>query len=112
MADETAELTYETLKNQTVAQLRDLAQGREHEALRGYSTMHKDQLLLALCAALGIEAHEHHEVVGLDKRRVKTRIRALKVDRDKALAARDSQQLKRIRRKIHRLKRKIRKATV
>ena len=43
---------------------------------------------------------------------VKAQIRELKVKRDEALAAKDPVELKRIRRKIHRLKRKLHKATV
>jgi DNA-binding IclR family transcriptional regulator len=104
--------TYEELHGMTVAALRDLAQGIEHEALHGYSTMHKEQLLPALCTALGIEAHEHHEVVGIDKDAVKARIRTLKAERDRLVEAGDSKQLKRVRRRIRGLKRKIRKATV
>lgn len=107
-----AEHTYEELRGKTVAQMRDLAKGIEHDAVRGYSTMHKEELLSALCEALGVEAHEHHEVVGLDKGRIKARIRALKKERDAAIEAHDSEQLKAVRRKIHRLKRKIRGATV
>ena len=104
--------TYDELHSMTVAQLRDIAEGIEHDAVQGYTTMHKDQLLPALCEALGIEAHEHHEVVGIDKGAVKARIRELKKERDAALEAHDSQQLKRVRRQIRGLKRKIRKATV
>lgn len=104
--------TYEELHAMTVAQMRDLAQGVEHEAVTGYSTMHKEQLLTALCTAFGIEAHVHHEVIGIDKAPIKARIRALKVERQKALDAGDAKELKRIRRKIHRLKRSIRRATV
>ena len=104
--------SYEELRDMTVAQMRDLAQGVEHEAVSGYSTMHKEQLLTALCTAFGIEAHAHHEVVGIDKAAIKAQIRALKSERQKALDAGDSTQLKRLRRQIHRLKRKIRRATI
>jgi hypothetical protein len=104
--------TYEDLHGMTVAQLREVAEGIEHDALHGYSTMHKEELLPALCTALGIEAHEHHEVVGINKSKVKEQIRALKVERDQLVESGDSKQLKRVRRTIRRLKRKIRKATV
>lgn len=104
--------TYEELHKMTVSQLRDVAKDVEHDAVHGYSTMHKEQLLLALCEALGIEAHVHHEVVGIDKARVKSQIKALKVVRDEILASGDSKELRRIRRRIRGLKRKIRKATV
>ncbi len=104
--------TFEELKHTRVADLREIAKGMEHEALVGYSTMHKEDLVKALCEALGIEAHVHHEVVGIDKASIKARLRELKARRDAALEAKDRVQLKRMRRKIHRLKRKIHKATV
>ena len=104
--------TYEELHKMTVAQLREVAKGLDHEAVRGYTTMHKHELLPALCTAFGIEAHEHHEAIGIDKSVLKAQIRGLKVKRDAALEARDPAELKDIRRKIRRLKRKIRRATV
>ena len=104
--------TYDELKGKTLAELREIAAGLDHEAVKGYTQLNKDHLLPALCKALGIEAHEHHQVVGLDKAAVKTRIRALKKQRDEVLAARDAKKLKAIRRHIHRLKREIHKATV
>lgn len=104
--------TYEDLSGMTVAQLREVAEGIEHDAVSGYTTMHKGELLAGLCEALGIEAHEHHDVVGIDKTKIKQRIKALKKQRDAALAAHDSEELKRIRRQIRRLKRRIKKATV
>src|SRR5215217_869426 len=104
-----AEVTYEQLKHKTVAELRDLAKGIEHDAVQGYTQMNKDHLLVALSKALGIQ-HEHHDVVGVDKSEVKARIRELKTQRAAALAAHDHAQLKVVRRTIHRLKRRIQKA--
>lgn len=104
--------TYEELKSKRVVDLREIAREIDHEAVRGYSTMHKDELVHALCIALGLEEHAHHEVVGLNKKKVKKQIRELKKERDAALEAHDHEQLKRTRRKIRRLKRRIRKATV
>lgn len=106
------EHTYEQLKSKTVAQLREVAADIDHEAVHGYTTMHKEPLLHALCLAYGLEEHVHHEVVGIDKTKVKGEIRALKVRRSAALAAQDSGELKRLRRQIRALKRKIKKATV
>ena len=111
-ADADEELTWEVLHKKTVADLRDIAQGIEHEALQGYSTMHKEQLVPALCTALGIEAHAHHEVVGINKDRVKGKIKELKVARQAAVEAGDHAQLKLVRKRIKSLKRKIRRATV
>lgn len=96
----------------TVVHLRDVAKEIEHDAVSGYSTMHKEELLKALCTALGIEAHVHHEVVGIDKAAIKSQIKALKQDRAKALDSGDKQELKKVRRQIHRLKRSLRRATV
>jgi hypothetical protein len=103
--------TYEQLKHKTVAELRDIAKGNEHEALQGYTQLNKDHLLTALSKALGIK-HEHHDVVGVDKASIKARIREVKKKRDEALVAHDRAQLKVARRTIHRLKRQIHKATV
>ena len=103
--------TFEELKHKTVADLREIAKGIEHEAVQGYTQMNKEHLLVALSRALGIQ-HEHHEVIGVDKASIKLRIRQLKAKRQAALAAHDHAQLKAVRRNIHRLKRQIHKATV
>jgi len=103
--------TYEQLKHKTVAELREIAKGNEHEALQGYTQLNKEHLLVALSKALGIK-HEHHEVVGVDKGSIKARIREMKQQRDAAIAAHDRAKLKVARRTIHRLKRQIHKATV
>jgi DNA-binding IclR family transcriptional regulator len=103
--------TYEQLKHMTLAELRDIAQGIEHDAVQGYTQMNKEHLLGALAKALGIQ-HEQHSVVGIDKSSIKARIRELKTKRAAALDAHDHAQLKVVRRTIHRLKRRIHKATV
>src|SRR5918992_5342925 len=99
--------TYEELKKKTVAELRDLAKDTQHEAVQGYSQMNKDHLLPALCKALGIDAHEHHAVVGVDRPAIKRKIRELKKERDAALESGDHAQLKNVRRQIHRLNHQI-----
>ena len=104
--------THNELKHKTLAELRDIAKDIEHEAVQGYTQLNKEHLVVALCKALDIEMHEHHDVVGIDKAAIKTRIKALKVRRDAAIAAHDHKQLKNTRRSIHRLKRQIHKATV
>src|SRR5215470_2011025 len=106
-----AELTYEQLRHKTLADLREMAKGIEHEAVQGYTQMNKDHLVVAISKALGIQ-HEHHAVVGIDKSTIKARIRQLKTQRAAAIEAHDSAQLKVVRRTIHRLKRQIHKATV
>jgi DNA-binding IclR family transcriptional regulator len=105
------EYTFEQLKHKTVVELREIAKGIEHEAVQGYTQLNKEHLLVAISKALGIQ-HEHHDVVGVDKAAIKSRIRELKKKRDEALTAHDHAQLKTVRRTIHRLKRQIHKATV
>jgi len=105
------DFTYEQLKHKTIAELREIAKGIEHEAVQGYTQLNKEHLLVALAKALGIK-HEHHDVVGVDKAEIKARIRELKVKRAAAVDAHDHAQLKTVRRAIHRLKRQIHKATV
>jgi len=104
--------THHELKSKTVAQLREIAKDIEHESLKGYSVMHKDHLVPALCNALGIEMHERHEVVGLNKAAIKAQIKELKNKRDKALETHDRAELRTVRRRIHYLKRMSHKATV
>jgi rubrerythrin len=104
--------THNELKHKTLAELRDIAKDIEHEAVQGYTQLNKEHLVVAICKALNIEMHEHHDVVGIDKRSIKSRIRELKEKRDAAIAAHDHAQLKKTRRGIHRLKRQIHKATV
>src|SRR5918999_2917637 len=107
-----AELTYEQLRHKTLAELRDIAKDIEHEAVQGYTQLNKEHLIVALCKALNIDMHEHHDVVGIDKASIKSRIKELKKKRDAAITAHDHAQLKQARRSIHRLKRQIHKATV
>ncbi|HEV8253272.1 MAG TPA: hypothetical protein VGQ78_00835 [Vicinamibacteria bacterium] len=105
--------TYEELRHKTVDELRDIAKGIEHEAVRGHTQMNKEHLIPAICKALGIDMHAHHHAVaGFDKGKIKEKLRALKEERAKALAAHDHSQLKNVRRQMHRLKRRIREATV
>ena len=104
--------THNELKHKTLAELRDIAKDIEHEAVQGYTQLNKEHLVVAICKALNIEMHEHHEVVGIDKASIKSRIKELKGRRTSAIAAHDHTQLKAVRRRIHRLKRQIHKATV
>ena len=80
-----ADHTYEELKKNTVAELREIAKDLKHEAGKRYSQLNKEHLLPALCQALGIDAHEHHHVVGaFDKSTVKVKMRALMAERQAA----------------------------
>ena len=96
--------TYDELKDMTVAQLREIAK----DTITGASQMNKEHLLPALCAALGIETHAHHDVHGIDKTAVKAQLRALKIERDRALDIHDHVRLRSIRRQMHHLNHQIR----
>ena len=96
--------TYEELKGKTVAELREIAK----DVVKGASQMNKDHLLPALCQALGIETHVHHEAHGIDKPALKSKMRELRGERAKALDAHDHAQLKSLRRQLHRLNHQIR----
>jgi hypothetical protein len=100
--------TYEQLKEKTVQELREIAKEVKHDAVQGASQMNKEHLLPALCKALGVEMHEHHEVHGIDKAAIKTQMRELRKTRDLALEQHDAERLKSVRRQIHRLNRQIR----
>jgi hypothetical protein len=105
-----AEHSFEELSKKNVTQLREIAEGTNHEAVQGYKTMHKEDLVKALCTAFGVEARVKKEVVGVDKAAIKGQIKKLKAQRGKALEAHDHSELKKVRRKIHRLKRKMRRS--
>lgn len=107
-------MTYEELHKKTVAELRDIAKGLDHEAVKGHTQMNKEHLLPALCKALGIDmrAHHHHVEDGFDKAGTKARMRALRAERDKALEAHDSARLKELRRQLHTLNHRLRVHTV
>ena len=101
--------TFHELKGKTIQELRDLAKGVEnHDAVQGYSQMNKEHLLPALCTALGIPIHEHHDVVGIDKAALKAAMGELRKKRTAALEAHDHEALKSVRRQLHRLNRQIR----
>jgi hypothetical protein len=104
--------TFDQLKGKTVAELRDIASGIEHEAVKGYTQLNKEHLLDALCKALNIDTHTRHKskVAGMDKAGVKTHMKELRVKRDAALKAHDHVELKTIRRRLHELRRSLRKA--
>ena len=101
--------TYHELKGKTIQDLREIAKSVEnHDAVQGFSQMNKDHLLPALCKALGIETHEHHDVIGIDKPAIKARMRELRGKRQAAIEAHDREALKSVRRHLHRLNRQIR----
>jgi len=107
-----AERTYEGLKHKTVAELREIAAGIEHDAVMGYTQLNKERLITAICKALNIDTFTHHHAEGIDTSAVKSKIKELRIQRDEALAAHDHKQLKAVRREIHSLKVKLHRAAV
>ncbi len=106
--------TYDELKHKTVVQLREIAKENEaeHESLKGYTQLNKDHLITALCTALKLPMHAHHEARGIDKAALKAKIKSLKKQRDEALTAHDHAKLKVVRRTIHAYNRRIHAAMV
>jgi len=96
------------LNKKRVADLRDMM--KEHAPqIQGVLSWKKDRLVEELSELLGIEK-PHKEVAGIDKTAIKAKIQRHKELRQQALEAGDHDQLKFQRRKIHRLKRQLRRA--
>jgi hypothetical protein len=104
--------TFEQLSQMNVTDLRKIADGIDHEAVHGHITMHKEKLLPALCKALNIDTHAHHNVIGINKAAVKLEIRSWKKKRYEALTSKDYVKLSDIRQHIHDLKVKLRRSIV
>jgi len=102
--------TFEDLKKKTVAEMREIAAGIEHEALKGYTQLNKEHLLAALCKALNIDMFVHHQVLGIDKLGIKAEIKQLKIKRAEAIKSKNHDQLIQIRGRIQNLKKTLRKA--
>ena len=85
--------TFPELKHKTLVELREIAVAIT-PAVQGYTQMNKDHLLEAVCNALNIDMHVHHEIKGVDKGALKAKIRDWKKKRDEALAAGDRKSLK------------------
>jgi hypothetical protein len=105
-----AEYTYEQLRDKTVADLREIAQGIGGDALEGFSTMHKDHLLPLLCKVLNIPTH--HAAAGAEKTQLKAKIRQLRTQRDQIMQSGDKSQLPSICHQIHAMKRHLRRMVV
>ncbi|MCI0337151.1 MAG: hypothetical protein L0226_06220 [Acidobacteria bacterium] len=104
--------TFEELRLKTVAELREIAAGLDHDAVQGFTQLNKEHLLVAICRALNIDMHIHHHAEGINKSELKAQIKTLKKQRDEALAAHNHAQLKSVRRQIHGIKRMIKRATI
>jgi hypothetical protein len=102
--------TYEQLSRMNVTELRKIADGIQHEAVQGHTTMHKEKLLPAICKALNIETHAHHEALGVDRIKMKAEIKSWKKKRSDAVTKKDYAALSDIRQHIHDLKGKLRRS--
>ncbi len=102
-------MDWHELSKHRVADLRDMMKEHAPE-VTGVMSMKKDAIVKLLAEALGIE-EPHRVVEGIDKTAIKAKIREHKTLREAAIEAGDHAELKTQRRKIHHLKRKLRKAS-
>jgi hypothetical protein len=102
--------TYEELKKKTIAELREIAKGIEHEAVQGYTQLNKEHLLPALCKALGIDTHAHHAAALAEKAAVKAKMRELNAKKASAIESGDRDLARQLRRHYHRLNHSLRTA--
>jgi hypothetical protein len=102
--------TYDELKKKTVDELRDIAKDIQSEEVRGFSTMHKSELLPAICKALNIEVKKV-VIEQSAKQKLKAQLREIEKKRDKAMEEKNYKKLAACRDGIHNLKRMMRKPT-
>ena len=101
--------TYDELHQMTVSELREIAETQNADDVKGFKSLKKAQLLELMCKVLGVDAEEHHTARGIDKAAIKVQMRELRVARDAAIEAHNHNELRIVRRQIHRLNRKIRR---
>jgi cobalamin biosynthesis Co2+ chelatase CbiK len=101
-------MDYKEIKKMTAGKLREEIAAKFPD-VDGVTSMKKEQLVDTLAEKLGIDIHAH-AAVDIDKTAIKQKIRALKKERDEALAAHDKQRLHGIRHAIHRQKHTLRRA--
>lgn len=101
-------MDYREIKKMTAVKLREEIAARDPDA-KGLSGLKKEQLVDMLADKLGVEKHAHVELA-IDKTSIKQKIRALKKERDAAVAARDRAKLHDIQHAIHKQKHILRRA--
>lgn len=101
-------MEYHDLQKKRVADLREMVKEQFPEE-KGVVGLKKEALVDMLAEKMGIDKPHKHVAAGLGKRAIKAEIRDLKVKRQAALEAGDSDTLKNSRRQIHRRKRKLRR---
>lgn len=99
---------YNEIKKMTAVRLREEIHSRFPD-IKGLTGMKKEQLVEVLADQLGIERHLRG-TVAVDRTAIKQKIRALKKERDEALAAKDREKLAEIRHAIHKQKHILRRA--
>ena len=104
--------SFEELKKKRVNELREIAAGLGEGIVEGYTQLNKDHLLEAICKALKIDMHVHHEVKGINKTQIKAQIKELKKKRDEAITSKNKSELVKVRHKIRNLKKDLRKHMV
>ena len=99
-------MEFHDLQKSRVVDLREMM--KEHlPEVKGITGLKKDELIEQLADKLGIEKPHKHVAAGLGKRAIKAEIRELKLKRQAALEAKEYDELKKIRRQIHRSKRRL-----
>lgn len=101
--------TFEELKKKNISDLREIAKA---EGVTGYTQMNKEHLLEKVCGHLNIDMYVHHKVVGVDKKSIKAEIKKLKIQRDKNIADKKTDDLRKTRSEIKKLKKTLRSATI
>ncbi len=101
-------MTYHELEKTKATRLREMLKEVDPE-FKGASGLKKDQLVEVLADKLGVQ-RPHKVVAASDKGAIKARIRELKQAKAAAVAARDRAELRRLRRELHGLRRRLRRA--
>ena len=101
-------MDYHDIQKTRVTDLRVMA--KEHlPDVKGLSGLKKEDLVNMLAEKLGIEQPHKHVAAGMGKRVIKAKIRELKKERVAAMEAGQVEDLRRVRKEIHRRKRRLRR---
>jgi hypothetical protein len=100
-------MDYHELEKKTVIELREMI--AQYPDVTGASGMKKAVLVDLLAGRLGI-AKPHAEATASNKAAIKARLHALRKKRDEAIAQKDRAALRLTRRRMHQLRRRLRKS--
>ena len=101
-------MEFHDLQKTRVSDLREMV--KEHfPDETGAVGLKKEAIVDMLAEKLGIVKPHKHVAAGLGKRAIKAEIRELKIKRHAALETADGPELKKVRKLIHRRKRKLRR---